>query len=298
MKNVNRIIAYLSGDMSAKDARRFREELESDLLLREEFEQVSETWEVIKKQLSLSSADPGLSKEEMIASIMAEFDLERFGTSAVSKDEVRFKRKLRSIMDNEQAGVRQATDPVQNDTSGKRLSVRLLTIITLSAAAVLTFLIVILFPRKDLDYLVTSYYRPADDLIPEHIDPLTRSGMDNALLLFGQENYNDARMIIESHLQKTEEDTLMLTLYAISLFETGSQERGLELLNRISSELNTPAELDAAWYRVLLLFRSGGGKKAMPLLDSLISSNSYHSPAAQRLKSVYEQELKAGGNNR
>jgi hypothetical protein len=298
--NIRNIIRYLSGELSRTEQVDFERNLKEEPALYEEFKRVSEIWDRLSRKLKLSGDKGTAGREEIIATIMAAYDVERLGGAATSKQEKKFERALKEAMDANSDPLDQAYEADTHRQHNRRRSIRLLTFATLASAAVVSLLLVLFYPEKDLDYLVTSYYHPAEDLIPEHFDPHVRSGTGNAVIHFASGDYTGALDWFKKDTASLSGDPFLQTLYAISLVETGFSDRGLELLEQVSEGYGSSQSLDAAWYRALLLIRSGNGIIALPVLDSIIENRGYHAPAARKLKSTWnsEQEMTERTNER
>jgi len=276
MEKINSILKYLFGDLPEKELLEFNKALAEDPEFAKQVAEIRKITERISSHLDLSAREDFNGKEDIIAAIMAEYDIETMGTHAVSKDEKQFKRKMGMAM--------------QHPPESSRKRVRKITMYTLAAAASLALTLVVLFPERDFEHMLKSAYDPVADIMGEELNLSIRSEMDNGILLMEKGDYIHARLVFESNMDLTKSDTSLLMLYAITLFETAEEKSALGMLEQLTGNLATKYQMDAAWYRCMLLFRMSEDPEATMILEQLSANNSYYASAARRLLLRLEKE--------
>ncbi len=131
--------------MLPDESEKFKKELSEDSTLRNEFESVSPIWDEIRNRLQLKDGPESKDREQLIAEILAEHDIQFYGTNTETKREIAFRKKLRKTM----------TEAEIPEIRKKRISPRIYSMISLMAAAMITALIFILNPAPDINELNT-----------------------------------------------------------------------------------------------------------------------------------------------
>lgn len=273
MKNIDIIIKYLSGDMLPDQNDKFREEISINTELRNEFEFISSIWEEIQKQLQLKDGPDSKDRELLIAEILAEHDIHFYGTSADTKREIAFRKKLsQSMYENE-----------KSEKQNRKLTPRIYSVISLMAAAMVAALVIILNPAPDLNELIDAYYRPVSDPVFEKVNGTTRSNMSSAMALFKQGNYKESSSLAYEEMKNNPEALEIQLLFALASYEAGDfSEAESQLLSLIEKDKKEIAEA-ANWYLSLLYIKTSNGKKSKSHLENLTSRENAYQKRAHKL---------------
>lgn len=274
MKHIDKIIKYLSGEMLPDESDRFKNDISKDSELRDEFESISSIWKEIQKHLQLKEGSGTENREELIAEILAEHDIEFYGTKAETKREEAFRNNLKKVMI-------EAEKPVKK----KKLSPRIYSMVSLMAAALITALVIIMNPAPDLDELTEAYYQPGSDPVFEKVSSTSRSDAGSAMALFIQGKYELSSSIAFQEITKNPDLPEMKLLYALSQYETGDFSEAESYLLTLIEEGNSETVRAANWYLALIYLKTDNNSKARSKLEKLISvNNPYQKRAGKLLK--------------
>lgn len=277
MKNIDNIIKYLSGEMLPDENDRFRKEISENSGLRDEFESISSIWEEIRKQLLLKESPGSEDREQLIAEILAEHDIQFYGTKTETKKEEDFKKNLgQSMIESEKP-----------EKVKKKLPPRIYSMISLMAAAMIISLIFILNPAPDINELTEAYYQPVSDPVFEKVNGTSRSGIGSAMALFDQGKYKAAQYVASEELIKYPDVLEIQLLYALASYEAGDLSTAKVRLLSLIKEDETDIADAAKWYLSLLFIQTDISSVAKPYLEDLnASENSYQIRAGKLLKKM------------
>jgi len=277
MKNIDTIIKYLSEEMSSDESARFRKEISENTSLHDEFESISSIWEEIRKQLQLKESPGSEDREQLITEILAEHDIQFYGTKIETKKENNFKKNLaHSITESEK--------PEKIKT---KHSPRIYSMISLMAAAMIISLIFILNPAPDIIDLTEAYYQPVSDPIFEKVNGTSRSGIGSAMALFEQDKYKAAQSAAYEEWIKYPNLPEIELLYALASYKAGdpsiAEVRLLSLIKGDETDI-----VDAAkWYFSILCIQTEKNDVAKPYLEDLKGNeNPYQLRANKLLKKM------------
>jgi hypothetical protein len=273
MKNIDDIIKYLSGEMLPDKSRKFKKELSENAALRNEFESVSPVWEEIRKQLQLKDGPDSADREQLIAEILAEHDIQFYGTSTETKKETAFREKLSQSM----IEAKKTEKPI------RRISPRIYSMISLMAAAMVTALVIILNPAPDLNELSEAYYQPVSDPVFERVNATSRSGISSAMALFKQGNFKAALSLASEEMIKYPDVSEIHLLFALASYEAGDFTQAESHLITLLEGDNTEVSESARWYLSLVHIQTSNKEKARPYLEHLNSGESAYQRRANKL---------------
>lgn len=273
MKNIEKIIQYLSGEMLQDESEQFQKELSANPALLAEYETIAKIWKEFKKQLKLEESPDSKEREQLIAEIMAEHDVQFYKHDSETKKELAFKKKLRQSMINDQKPVKEK----------KRLGPRVISMVSLVAAAAITLMILILNPSPDLSMLTNQFYQPTEDPIFEPLQNRSRSDISSPMYLFTQGDYSAARLILMDAIKKYPDFTELKLLYALSCYESDDfVEAEINLWQIIETDSGEIAET-SRWYLALLNLHSGENNEASLHLETIKENGEMYKKEAKKL---------------
>src|SRR6056297_257664 len=97
MKYLTSIIQYLSNDLSKDSREEFEKRLQTDPELESEFQVIQQIHDFLTDRLSVDYPEDSLSREQLIAEIVAQHDLERYGSAERSRKEKQLTEQIASI---------------------------------------------------------------------------------------------------------------------------------------------------------------------------------------------------------
>jgi hypothetical protein len=269
MNNTDKIITYLSGEMEQSEADQFDLLRSTDPELENAFQAIRKIWEMTRENLMLEDLPEENIRDQLIAEVMAQHDIEQYRNSTPSKKTAAF----RSALEKAEASMQEPEN--KKDSRPGRIS--LLTI--LLAAASLVLLVLVLHPATDLRELAVSYYDPAGSELASQHAFKTRSNEAQALLFFRDGDYKAARYYFESDPDAIADDPMALLFYGISCHETGDTEKAVAILQKLaipgtSGQESSPGRTDtvsyhAKWFLSLILVNEGKTEEAIPYLVDL-----------------------------
>ncbi len=277
MKNIEIIIKYLSGELLSEENDKFMKEVREDPELRHEFESVSSIWNEIKEQLTLKDGPGSLDREALIAEILAEHDVQFYKHEPESKKELDFREKMEEAM-NESAAPK---------IKKRKINPRIISMISMAAAAAIIAFVVILNPPPDLYELTDQYYQPASDAVFESISNTSRSDVGSAMAQFRQGEYATARSISHDEMLKQPELPKIQLLYALSCYETGDLPEAETSLIEIARLYKDEIAETSNWYLALIYTRSNREVEAKLILEELaVDSGTYKKQAKMLLRKM------------
>ncbi len=274
MNNIEKIIKYLSDEMHAEESDQFRKELSINSDFSMEYESISNIWKEFQKQLKLEDGPESMDREQLIAEVMAEHDIQFYKQDSVTKKELAFKRKLKqSMTDVQKTTVKEKSRP----------GPKLISMISLMAAASIAVMILVLSPSPDLGMLTNQYYHPTEDPIFEPFQNRSRSSNSSVMYLFRQGDYKAAKSMISDEMKKYPDFTELKLLYALSCYELDDFiEAEKNLLQIIETNEGVIAET-SRWYLALLNLHNGNNNKASVYLETIKKSGETYKKEAKKL---------------
>lgn len=271
MNNTERSIKYLSGDLDPQMVADFEKSLASDQDLADEFRPIERIWKIAKQQLTLTDLPDNNNREEVIASVLAAHDLERYRHGNLSSKEENFIKEL------EKAHKQVSGGKVSSKKIFWRKTAKVYAFVVAAAAAILYLLL----PGSDYLKLADSYYNPLNDPHVNEILSTTRSMEGSGIAYFIKGNYGAARNIFEK--EQVSLDSPGLFCYAISCIETGDQEKGIHLLREIIAGNSEQVSSIAKWYLSLILIERGDTAEAEKILGEIIETDDSNRNRAKKL---------------
>lgn len=244
MKYVDLIIRYLSGDLNEDDARAFRDELERDSVLREEYEQVSAAHRLIRNQMERE-------------------DLEQF------------RSKLTEVM--EKPAARSTGKKNGRRNSGKKWT------FLLSVAAALAVLVAVWTFRENEDRVFSRFYSPDDDPVVLACSQDPRGSMQMGIVLYNQGRFASSREIMEERLEREPSDQLALLYYLLTSIELGLEEEAIDAVKESRVQPDHPLGRSISWYAGMACIRSGKYDDAAAYLVPLKERSGPYQKKAGRL---------------
>jgi hypothetical protein len=246
MNNVDRSIKYLSGEMSLTEAGSFEKELLSDNVLKEQFDEVSAAYELIKEQLQ-------------------------------KRDDEAFRNRLLEVMEQ-----REATGlPPSN-----RRSRRSIWYVLLPFAASLAILLALFFTNRDSDRMFSKYYNPDQDPVVLAYSHQTRGETSSGIIQYQNGQYRECMEIMENLSDREPENLLVALYYLLASMEIDLQDQALEKLITRTVNNKTQLEQSISWYTSLALIKSGRGKEAVEILLPLTEEQGPYRTDAIRLQKM------------
>ncbi len=273
MNNIEPIIKYLSNEMEAEEQQNFENLLASDPDLMEEYRSILRVWEITKEKLTLDDLPEGEDREELIASIMAAYDVQHYGSGESTEDERNFKSRLKEVMADK--------DSEKNKKTGNSFPLNYKTGLLLAAAIALLF--VIFRPSENLNELAISYYDPSNDPLLELYSLQTRSDDTKALQLVKQRDYETARDLFETNQETINDNSGAALFYAITCYETGDPGKAFDLLTELSRSAQEDVSYHATWYLGLFYIDQNKKERALPYLERLSEKEGVFKRKAQKL---------------
>ncbi len=273
MKNIDKIIKYLSGELSPGESELFMKEVTESPELKGELDSVSAIWKEISKQLKLQDGPESSDREQLIAEILAEHDVRNYGKKKATKKEIAFKANLQQTMREAQ----------KVEKPKRSISRRAYSLITLVAAAASIALVFILNPPSDLNELTDSYYHPASEPVFETINSASRSGMSSAMALFEQGSYKESIAIAKTEMEKYPEIIEIQLLYSLACFESGDLVLAESELLEITLLQQSNFYEIANWYLALIYLKSDMNQEATDLLLEIVKEKGKYSKGAKML---------------
>jgi hypothetical protein len=268
MSNIKKIIRYISGDMEREEQEQFRDLLSSDSVLMEEYRSVFRIWEMTKEKLTLTDLPDSEQRDELIAAVIAAYDISTYGTGTSSERESAFKSKLENIM---------SKPPSKKNRSPAKKHRTIYGAAALLMAAAIALMVIVFNPKSDLEELAISYYDPVNDPLLELYTLQTRSQEIKALNHFKEGNYEAARLSFENNLTSGRRDDDIISLfYAVTCYETGDPIRALELLEELSESSSDTVSYHAKWYLSLIYIMQDQKNKAQLSLEELAETAGRH----------------------
>lgn len=280
MKNIEKIIKYLSGEMLPDESKKFMQEVTGDVDFRSEFESVSLIWKELKNQLTLKDGPESTDREAFITEVLAEHDLQFYKQEPESKKELEFRKKLERVMN----------EIPESETKKRRFNPRILSMISMAAAAAIIAFVVILNPPPDLYELTGQYYQPSSDEVFESISSTSRSGVGSAMTFFKQGDFEKAQSLSFSEMQKYPDIGELRLLYALSCYELGDQKAAEANLNAITQRHEGGIDETARWYLALIQISVDMEQEANLILKDLIAAESSYQKQAQKLLRKIEKQ--------
>ena len=244
MKYVDLIIRYLSGDVNEDDARAFRDGLERDSVLREEYEQVSAALRLIRDQMERE-------------------DLEAFRSKLL---EVMEKPAAHSIV--KKNGWR---------SSGKKW------IFLLSVAAALAVLVAVWTLRENVDPVFSRFYNPDDDPVVLACSQDPRGSMEMGIALYNQGRFESSRAIMEERLELETSDQLALLYYLLTSIELRLEGEAIDAVKDSGVQPDHPLGRSIYWYASMACIKCGKYDDAAAYLAPLKERSGPYQKRAGRL---------------
>ncbi len=271
---IKSILSFLSHEMDTEAERKFLEELKGNSELMQEFETIKLIWDEMEKYLAFDTAAGTADKEEIIAEIIAEHDLDHYGTEIDRSGEKALKETLKKMM----------LSPLPSPEEKKIHTLnRVIRIGGAAAAAVLVVLLVIFYPRYDESQLAANYFDPIGEPVVGTYIASTRGEIAEGITYFKKGAYQLAAGDFKDELKAEPDNRLFQFLYAVSLFETGNKYEAENILKDTVLSGEDPMYETFRWYLVLIYIDSGEQGKALPLLKDICHSGGTYSRKACRL---------------
>ncbi len=265
MNKIETIIKYLSGEMDQQEASRVDLLRSTDPEMEKTFQSIQKTWEITRENLMLEDLPEEKIRDQLIAEVIAQHDIERYRGIKLSKKAESFRSSL------EKAAV--AADQQENSQDGRPRSIWLQPPTILLAAACLVLLFLVLRPSTGLRELTVSYYDPAESELAAQYAFKTRSNEARALQFFRDRNFDAARYYFEIDQETLKRDPMARLFYGITCYETGDTEQAIAVLEPLAratiSDSTEKASYQAKWYLSLILVNEGKTEKAIPFLIEL-----------------------------
>jgi len=273
MNNIEKIIKYLSGDMSPAENDQFQKELSANTDLSVEYGKVSSVWKIIQKQLTQEDGPESMDRDMLLAEIMAEHDVQFHQPNGETKKDLAFRKKLRQIMTEEDKPV----------TVKKRTSPRVISMISLMAAASIAVMFLVFNPSPDIGMLTNQYYQPTEDPVFEALQNRSRSGISSAMYMFTQGDYKASKVMLSDEMQKYPDFTELRLLYALSCYESNDFTEAKNSLQQIIENDEGEITEISRWYLALLNLHSGNNVEAEKHLKVLKDNGNLYQKEARKL---------------
>jgi len=265
MNKIEPIIKYLSGEMDQQEASRFDLLRSADPELEKTFQSIQKIWEITRENLMLEDLPEEKIRDQLIAEVIAQHDIERYRDQKLSKKAETFRSSLEKA---EAAAHRQ-----EGMQDGRPRSKWLQTSTILLTAACLVLLFLVLRPSTSLRELAVSYYDPVESELVSQYAFKTRSNEARALQFFRDRNFDAARYYFEIDMETIKNDPMARLFYGITCHETGDTEQAIAVLDPLArstiSDSTAKASYHAKWYLSLILVNEGKTEKAIPFLIEL-----------------------------
>ncbi|MEX2370275.1 MAG: tetratricopeptide repeat protein [Bacteroidales bacterium] len=259
MVNTENIIKYISSEMETEERKIFEQRLTSDSVLEGEYKSVLLIWNIAKEKLLIEELPDKSNRDELIASIIAEIDIERYRNTEPTQQEHVLLAQLNKV----------AEKYVSEKKSFTSKSYRLIYKTGLFIAAVSTLLVLILWPERELQDLAEAYYNPANSALLDQFAGTTRSQNLLAMEYFKEGEYGKARVLFENDSLPGKNNPAIKMFYAITCFETGEPSRAMELLKTLTHLENTTIPYHASWYLAIYHIMEDQPGKAVEYLNQL-----------------------------
>jgi predicted negative regulator of RcsB-dependent stress response len=254
MKNLDKIIRYLDGEMNGEEKRLFEKELVGDKALKE------------SKQL-MEEIDRAIDDDRLFA----------------------FKEKLKETNELYCAiSSKEYVVGIDNNETKRKINFRFHW---KYAAAVVTFLIVIStvifnFSRSTNDKIFASYYDRYEanyESARSHNRGITSNKVSNlisAVQFYDQGNNNGAIQLLEEII-KNEADNIPAHFFlGLSFIETKNYNKAIENLSFVITKNDFTFIEHAKWYLALCYVKSDQVDRAFPILKDIVNSDNYHKAKA------------------
>lgn len=285
MKYLTSIIQYLSNDLSTDSREEFEKRLQTDPELESEFRVIQQIHALLMDRLSVNYPEDSLSREQLIAEIVAQHDLEQYGSGDRSRQEKQLAEQIASIAEQEEIRSSEYTQDSKQNRHLLSLNRRNLTLWIAAAAAVVILLLVILLPVKmETGDLYTAYYQPTNDPVLDEIAHASRSNLMPGIALFEDGDILYAKAYFKEELERNPSDPLLMLYYSICSMETNDYEEARKKLeDLIASSPSSILKEAAHWYLSLCLLKLEQPEAASNHLSLLSESGSIYRENASRL---------------
>ena len=285
MKYLTSIIQYLSNDLSTDSREEFEKRLQTDPELESEFRVIQQIHDFLTDRLSVDYPEDSLSREQLIAEIVAQHDLERYGSGDRSRQEKQLTEQIASIAEQEEI---RNSEHAQGSKQNRHLlspNRRNLAFWIGAAAAAVILLLVILLPVKmEPGDLYRAYYQPKDDPVLDEIAHASRSNLMPGIALFEDGEILYAKAYFKEELETNPSDPLLMLYYSICSMETNDYEEAREKLGElIASSPSSMLREAAHWYLSLSLLKLEQPEAVSKHLSLLSESGSIYRENASRL---------------
>ena len=285
MKYLTSIIQYLSNDLSTISREEFEKRLQTDPELESEFRVIQQIHELLTERLSVDYPEDSLSREQLIAEIVAQHDLERYGSGDRSRQENQLAEQIASIAEQEE--IRNSEHAHDSKQKRDLLSPNRRNMVLwmgAAAAAVILLLIILLPVKMEPGDMYTAYYQPANDPALDEIAHASRSNHMPGIALFEDGEILYAKAYFKEELETNPSDPLLMLYYGICSMETNDYEEGRKILKEVIAASPSSMLKEAAhWYLSLCLLRLEQPETATAHLSLLSESGSIYSENASRL---------------
>ena len=277
MNITEKIIQYLSGEMDQEEARQFEQLLSSDPEMEEEFRSVSRIWEITRKNLLLEDLPEEKIRDQLIAEVIAQQDIEYYGTEDENDQEKNFRLALQKA--------EQMYDQEQARKSGRKRRPNYTAM--LLAAASIALLVVITWPQTSLQEKAIDLQRSSETELSSQHGFKTRSNEAKGLQFFRDGDYSAAKAYFKLSEENTKKDPAAQLFYALACWKTGEQDSAVSLLSDLMLSDSSTVSYQAKWYLSLLWIEKEQTGQAIPLLIELSrTEGSYRKESTKLLRKI------------
>jgi|GEM_PF-1544496 len=243
MKYVDRIIRYLSGELSEDDTRSFQHELGENSVLRDEYEQVSAAYRLIGDQLQKEDLD-------------------------------HFRSRLREVLEKP-VNDRKAEKRIRIRKKDWLFLVPL--------AASLAVLIALWYSGRKEDRIFSKFYRPEADPVVLACSQDPRGEAEMGIVLYNQEQYMRSRSIMKELLRENPENQLALLYFLLTSIELDLEKEAVGAAEEAFIVTDHPLGQSLAWYTGMAYVKNGQYEDAVAVLAPMQDQSGPYGPKAKRL---------------